>query len=143
MRYQRIMADTQTIALSDVPVALMLGVPDIERAALQEVFVSVAVTMEAPNAPQRDELAATIDYDRIIRFLQMDLAADGAIQLIETVADRIGAFLFDLSARVETVSVTVKKPSVLAAPAMVSVSLTRHADAARRRQGLSVAEGGR
>jgi dihydroneopterin aldolase len=143
MRYQRIMADTQTIALSDVPVALMLGVPDIERAALQEVFVSVAVTMDAPNSPQRDELSATIDYDRIIRFLQFELPADGAIQLIETVADRIGAFLFDLSARVETVSVTVKKPSVLAAPAMVSVSLTRHADAARRRQGLSVAEGGR
>lgn len=137
------MADTQTIALSDVPVALMLGVPDLERAALQEVFVSVAVTMEAPNTPQRDELSATIDYDRIIRFLQFDLPADGAIQLIETVADRIGAFLFDLSARVETVSVTVKKPSVLAAPAMVSVSLTRHADAVRRRQGLSVAEGGR
>lgn len=143
MRYQQTMADTQTIALSDVPVALMLGVPDIERAALQEVFVSVALTMEAPNAPQRDELSATIDYDRIIRFLQVDLAADGAIQLIETVADRIGAFLFDLSARVESVSVTVKKPSVLAAPAMVSVSLTRHADATRRRQGLSVAEGGR
>ncbi|GEM_PF-5346026 len=143
MRYDRAMADTQTIALSDVPVALMLGVPDTERAALQEIFVSVALTLEAPTAPQRDELSATIDYDRIIRFLQVDLAADGAIQLIETVADRIGAFLFDLSARVESVSVTVKKPSVLAAPAMVSVSLTRHADPARRRQGLSIAEGGR
>jgi dihydroneopterin aldolase len=143
MRYQRAMADTQTITLTDVPVALMLGVPDIERAALQEIFVSVALTLEAPSAPQRDELSATIDYDCIIRFLQVDLAADGAIHLIETVADRVGAFLFDLSARVETISVTVKKPSVLAAPAMVSVSLTRHADPARRRQGLSLAEGAR
>lgn len=137
------MADTQTISLTDLPVALMLGVPDVERAALQEVFVSVALTLEAPAGAQRDELSATIDYDRIIRFLQYDMPADGAIHLIETVADRIGAFLFSLSARVETISVTVKKPSVLAAPAMVSVSLTRHADAGRRRQGLSVAEGGR
>lgn len=137
------MADAQTISLTDVPVALMLGVPDIERAALQEVLVSVALTMDAPPAPARDDLSATIDYDRIIRFLQYDLPADGPIHLIETVADRIGAYLFGLSARVEAIAVTVKKPSVLAAPAMVSVSLTRHADAARRRQGLSVAEGGR
>ena len=137
------MADTQTITLTDVPVALTLGVPDLERAALQEILVSVSLTMEAPHAPQRDELSATIDYDRIIRFLQIDLPADGAIHLIETVADRVGAFLFDLSVRVESVAVTVKKPSVMAAPAMVSVSLVRHADPAKRRQGLSVAEGGR
>jgi FolB domain-containing protein len=137
------MADTQTISLSDIPVRLALGVPEAERARLQDVFVSLSLTVEAPPSPTRDDLASTVDYDTIIRFLREDLPIEGPIQLIETVADRIAAFVLSLSARIDAVDVTVKKPSVLAAPAMVSVSLTRHADPARRRQGLSIAEGGR
>jgi dihydroneopterin aldolase len=137
------MADTQTISLSDIPVRLSLGVPDAERARLQDVLVSLSLTVEAPPSPTRDELPATIDYDAIIQFLRDDLPAEGPIQLIETVADRIAAFVLSLSARIDAVDVTVKKPSVLVAPAMVSISLTRHADPARRRQGLTIAEGGR
>ncbi len=137
------MADTQTISLSDIPVTLSLGVSDGERARVQDVLVSLSLTVEAPPSPACDDLAHTIDYDSIIHFLRDDLPAEGPIHLIETIADRVAAFVLSLSARIDAVAVTVKKPSVLAAPAMVSVSLTRHADPAQRRQGLAVAEGGR
>lgn len=137
------MADIQTISLSDIPVRLSLGVPDAERARLQDVLVSLSLTVEAPPSPTRDDLAQTIDYDAVIHFLRDGLPAEGPMHLIETVADRIAAYVLSLSARIDAVDVTVKKPSVLAAPAMVSVSLTRHADPARRRHGLTIAESGR
>ena len=132
------MADSQTIALSDVPVQLSLGVGAPERERPQEILVSVTL---AVRAPARDQLADTIDYDAIIGFLREGLPANGAIHLIETVADRVATHVLTLSARVESVVVTVKKPSVLPAPAMVSVTLERHADAASRRHGLTIAEG--
>ncbi len=134
------MSDLQTIALADVPVSIALGVTDPERRLAQGVLISVALKIRDPAAPSTDRLSDTIDYDAIIGFLQVALPAEGALHLIETVADRVAAHALALSARIETVTVTVKKPSVLPAPAMVSVTLTRHADPASRRHELSIAE---
>ena len=120
------MADTQTITLSDVAVTLALGVGDAERRRPQAVLVTVALTLA--DATAHDDLGDTIDYDRVIHFLRDTLPAGGPLHLIETVADHVADHVLSLSARVATVVVTVKKPSVLTAPAMVSVTLTRHAE---------------
>jgi FolB domain-containing protein len=137
------MADTQTIALDDIPVTLSLGVPAAERDAPQTVLVSLALTMGLRPSPSSDRLADTVDYAAIIAFLQADLPALGPFHLVETVAECVAAYVLALTSRIDDVTVSVKKPSVLAAPAIVSVSITRHADSTLRRQGLSVAEGGR
>ena len=134
------MPDIQTIALTDLPVTLSLGVGDVERRAPQGVLISVTVKMPDPVAPSSDRLADTIDYDAIITFLQATLPREGALHLIETVADRVATHVLSLSARIETVTVTVKKPSVLPAPAMVSMTLTRQADAESRRHERAIAE---
>ena len=123
------MAETQTISLSDVAVTLALGVTDAERRRPQEVLITVALTLANPAAGATDELGDTIDYDRILHFLHDMLPAGGPLRLIETVADHVADHVLSLSARVQTVVVAVKKPSVLNAPAMVSVTLTRHAKA--------------
>ncbi len=133
------MSDIQTIVLSDVPVTLALGVSDTEQRVPQGVLISVLLKIRDPAAPSSDRLADTIDYDAIIGFLQAALPAEGALHLIETVADRVATHALSLSARIETVTVTVKKPSVLPAPAMVSVTLTRHADPESRRHELAIA----
>lgn len=137
------MSDTQTIALTDVPVTLALGVPDGERRKPQRVLISVTLKIDNPLAATTDRLGDTIDYDAIIGFLQRTLPNEAPLHLIETVADRVATHALKLSARIETVTVTVKKPSVLPAPAMVSVTLTltRHADPASRRQTLAIADG--
>lgn len=119
------MAVVETITLTDVAVPLRLGVTAAERARPQTVLVTVALTLTRP--PEHDDLAETVDYDRITGFLQRELPAAGEVHLVETVADHIATHALSLSARAARVTVTVKKPSVLAAPAMVSVTLTRDA----------------
>ena len=134
------MSDTQTIALSDVPVTLALGVTEAERRKPQRVLISVTLRIDKPVAATPDRLGDTIDYDAIIGFLQRVLPDEAPLHLIETVADRVATHVLKLSARIETVTVTVKKPSVLPAPAMTAVTLTRHADPESRRQTLAIAE---
>jgi len=124
------MPDLQTIALTDVPVTLALGVSDAERATPQGVLISVSLQI-VDTPPASDRLSDTIDYDAIIGFLRDGLPAQAPFHLIETMAERVAAHALSLSARIAAVVVTVKKPSVLAAPAMVAVTLTRHAETQR------------
>jgi dihydroneopterin aldolase len=121
------MHDRQSILVSDVPVELRVGVPESERACPQRVLVSVGLEMfDPPHYARTDRLSETVDYDGIIGFIQTDLPKHGEIRLIETVADLIAAHALSASPRVAWVDVTVKKPAVLGAAGLVSVSLRRH-----------------
>ncbi|MGE3302987.1 MAG: dihydroneopterin aldolase [Hyphomonadaceae bacterium] len=125
--------DRQTISITEIIAALRLGVSARERSREQSVLVSVDLTLESPpsfaGAPGIED---TVDYDDVIRFVREGLPSQGEIALIETVADRIAAHCLALSPRIVAADVTVKKPSVLAAPGMVSVSLHRTAQRAAR-----------
>lgn len=114
------------IMITDAPAQLRLGVSAGERARPQTVLVSFSLELGA--APASDTLAASVDYDALIGFVRDRLDAEGPFQLIETVADRCAAFALSLSDAVAWVSVTVKKPSVLAAPGMVSAMVMRMRD---------------
>jgi dihydroneopterin aldolase len=120
--------------------ALKLGVSETERGREQMVLVSVAVSMtDPPSFTGAPGLADTVDYDDIIRYIKEALPREGDVQLIETIADRIADHCLALSPRIVAAEVTVKKPSVLVSPGMVSVSIRRTADPAKRRQQLHVA----
>jgi len=135
------MHDRHSIALTDVPVELRLGVPDAERAHSQQVLVSVALHLfDPPHFARADRLAHTVDYDAIIGFLQSGLDSHGEIHLIETVADVVAAHVLALSPRIAFVEVEVKKPAVLAGAGLVSVSLRRYAEHATHRLALIAAE---
>ena len=101
-----------------------VGVPEPERAAPQEVRISVTLCLgEAPDFMGQDRLSQTLDYDRIIHFIRDDLGAPA--HLIETLADRVAGQCLSLSARARWVEVTVKKPSVLSGDGLVSVAIRR------------------
>jgi dihydroneopterin aldolase len=134
------MSDTQTITLVDVSATLHLGVGAEERARPQTVLVSVSITLLDPPSYRGDpHLSDTVDYDDIIHFIRDGLGREGGIGLIETIADRVAAHCLALSPRITDAEVTVKKPSVLTMPSMVSVTLRRTSDPGRRRQTLHVA----
>jgi dihydroneopterin aldolase len=119
-------ADTLQIALTDVPIALQLGVSAEERALPQTIFVSLTLTREAPKRFARGAvLNDTLDYDALIALLREDVPRFGPYLLIEAIAEEIaaGAFALDPAARI--VEVLVKKPSVLAGQGLVSASLRR------------------
>lgn len=134
------MSDTQVITLTDVITALRLGVSKGERAREQSVLIGVAINLaDPPSFAGAPTIADTVDYDDIIRYIREALPKEGEIKLIETVADRIADHCLALSPRIVAAEVTVKKPSVLTSPGMVSVSIRRTADPAKRRQQLHVA----
>lgn len=114
------------IAVTDVPVELRLGVPAAERARAQQVTVTVRLTRPAPApfAPA-DRIGRTLDYDRLIDFIREGLPAQGPFVLVEAVADAVAAHALALAGAGARVEVTVAKPSVLDAPAQVSITLVR------------------
>jgi FolB domain-containing protein len=120
------MTDQQIIRIEDAKALVRVGVPDPERASPQEVRISVTLALsEPPSYPAHDRITATVDYDRILRFIRGDLGAPA--HLIETLADRVAGHCLSLSDRARWVEVTVKKPSVLSGDGMVSVTIRRQA----------------
>lgn len=118
------MSDLQIIRIDDAKAIVRVGVPEPERAAPQEVRISVALALdEPPDFVAHDRIGATVDYDRIIRFIRDDLGAPA--HLIETLADRVAGHCLKLSARARWVEVTVKKPSVLSGDGLVAVTIRR------------------
>ncbi len=118
------MSDVQIIRIEDAKAIARVGVPEPERAAPQEVRVSVALALdEPPDFVTNDRIGATIDYDRIIRFIRDDLGAPA--HLIETLADRVAGHCLSLSDRARWVEVTVKKPSVLSGDGLAAVTIRR------------------
>lgn len=118
------MADLQMIRIDDAKAIVRVGVPDPERATPQEVRICVALALAAPpDFVMHDRIGATVDYDRIIRFIRDDLGEPA--HLIETLADRVAGHCLGLTARASWVEVTVKKPSVLSGDGLVAVTIRR------------------
>jgi dihydroneopterin aldolase len=117
-------ADLHIIRIDDAKALVRVGVPDPERAAPQEVRISVVMALaDPPDYPNADRIGATVDYDRIIFFIRDDLGEPA--HLIETLADRVAGHCLSLSERALWVEVTVKKPSVLSGDGLVSVTIRR------------------
>lgn len=105
------MADLHLIRIDDAKAHVRVGVPDPERAAPQEVQISVTLALaNPPHYPEHDRIAATVDYDRILHFIRDDLGEPA--HLIETLADRVAGHCLTLSDRALWVEVAVKKPAV-------------------------------
>ena len=119
------MSALHILRIDDAKALVRVGVPEPERAAPQEVRISVTLALADPPlyAADQDRIGATVDYDRIIHFIRDDLGAPA--HLIETLADRVAGHCLSLSARARWVEVTVKKPSVLSGDGLVSVTIRR------------------
>ena len=118
------MPDLQIIRIDDAKALVRVGVPEPERAAQQEVRISVTMALDGPpDYTRHDRIGATVDYDRILHFIRDDLGEPA--HLVETLADRVAGHCLSLSARTRWVEVSVKKPSVLSGDGMVAVSIRR------------------
>jgi dihydroneopterin aldolase len=133
------MSDRQTLRIDDLAVALKVGVSDAERAHPQPLLISVTLEIaDPPHFVDHDDLRHSIDYEAVIGHIRDTLPTLPAMNLIETVADRVARFGLTLSRRIVSVEALVKKPSVLGPSGLVSVAIKRHADHAHPRQALGV-----
>lgn len=87
------------------------GVMDRERKVEQEFVLDIEALVNTQDAARSDKLADTVDYVRF-RDIAAEVIGGESHYLIERVADLIAARIME-DIRIQSVSVTVRKPAVL------------------------------
>ena len=112
-----------TIFLTDLRIATVVGIWDWERAVPQTVSIDLEMAADVAAAAERDHIDATLDYKavtkRIIGFVE-----DSDFQLIETMAEGI-ADIIRREFEVPWVKVTVHKPYAIRGSRDVGLSIER------------------
>lgn len=106
-----------------VEVSASIGVHPHERESRQRVLVDVELDLGALPATKKDRLAETVDYQAVAKAVE-DLAREGHVQLVETLAERIAQWCLK-DKRVVAAKVRVEKPEALVNAAGAGCEITR------------------
>ncbi|MFQ5953744.1 MAG: dihydroneopterin aldolase [Kiloniellales bacterium] len=111
------------IFVRDLDLRCRIGAHDFERDAPQRVRVNLDMAVrEIPGGPE-DKLQNVLSYEEVIAGIKA-LGADGHINLIETLAERIAGLCLE-DPRVARVTVRVEKLDVDPAAGGVGVEIER------------------
>jgi dihydroneopterin aldolase len=105
------MKATDRIVLAGMVFLARHGVNDWEKAEEQRFEVDVELVVDARPAAESDELARTVDYRGVYEVVRR-VIEDTALELIESLADRIAGDVLAAATAVEEVVVRVRKPDV-------------------------------
>jgi dihydroneopterin aldolase len=86
------------------------GVFANEREIGQEFFVDVAADLDLTAAAQSDDLADSVDYGAMAKSVLAEITGQPC-NLIEKLASRIGQRLITEFSKLDSVTITVHKPS--------------------------------
>ncbi|MBQ8106659.1 MAG: dihydroneopterin aldolase [Afipia sp.] len=103
------------------------GVFDFERQAGQRFVIDVDWWLDTAGAVESDRLDATLCYKRLHDCV-CEVVGGQPWSLIETLADRLIAALFEHFARIVTLQVTVHKPEAPIGGTFADVGITRLRD---------------
>jgi dihydroneopterin aldolase len=103
------MITQRTIIVRDLETTLSIGVHAHEKLAPQRLVVSVEATLKG-EGDATDDIAATLDYDRICDFIRA-IGHEGHVELQETVARRVLAFTLAMPG-VACAVVETRKPDI-------------------------------
>lgn len=101
------MENEARIEIRRLKVRTFIGVPEEERAAAQELRVSVSIVPRLGFAAMEDEIGRTVDYAALATGIQ-ELALSRPRKLIETLAADIAAFVLEEPQALE-VEVVIEK----------------------------------
>ncbi len=110
----------QTITITNIHVRPIIGVYKHEHEAPQDIFVDVVVELLPRKAA--DDLATTLDYDRLVAVVEA--VATEQLQLIETFGEQVAERCLAQESLMQSVTVTVRKPAALQ-NGLVAVATTR------------------
>lgn len=82
------------IRISSLRLATHIGVPDEERATIQELEADITIRVSHRFESMQDDIAATIDYAAVATRLRQ-LAAQRPRRLIETLASEMAACVIE------------------------------------------------
>lgn len=115
-------AATRTLFIRDLMLECSIGIHSHERDADQRVRVNIDLTVR-DDRPVDDKIANVISYDDIVGGITA-IVAGGHINLVETLADRIGDFCMS-DPRAVAARVRVEKLDAIAEAASVGVEIER------------------
>ena len=113
---------TRTMFIRGLTLDCSIGVHRHERDALQRVHVDIELEVR-DDEPVGDDIAKVVSYDDIVAGVKA-IAAAGHINLVETLAERIGAHCV-ADPRVVVARVRVEKPGAIADAQAVGVAIER------------------
>ncbi|CAA7625716.1 Dihydroneopterin aldolase [Magnetospirillum sp. LM-5] len=114
------------ILVRDLVLKCSIGIHAHELLAPQRVRVNVDMAVFEQAGPQSDDIANVVSYEDIIEGIKTMLA-NGHINLVETLADKIAALCLT-DDRVNSVRVRVEKLDVYAEAASVGIEIERRRD---------------
>lgn len=116
------------IFVRDLMVSAQIGVWAHEHGRSQPLRLSLELTVDA-SRPHEDRLESVVCYQAIVDGIDAILAA-GHVDLVETLAEQIGAMALSFAA-VEAVEITIEKLEAIATARCAGVTLVLERDARR------------
>lgn len=109
----------------DLTMLARIGVYAHEKDAAQRVRISLDLMVREGSGPLHDRLDEVVCYDTLARSVRA-VVADGHVNLVETLAERIAERCFD-DARVRSARITIEKLDVMPDTGGVGVEILRYA----------------
>ena len=111
------------VFVRDLEFVCLIGVHSHERRKAQRVRVNLDLAVKEGEQPIGDDLANVVSYEGIVEAVRR-IAAEGHINLVETLAERIADESL-IDSRVRTARVRVEKLDVFEDVASVGVEIER------------------
>ncbi len=111
------MADSRTLLVRGLELECLIGVHQHERRTAQRVLIDIELQVKPVR--HDDDLRRIISYEDVVDAVRR-LTADGHVQLVETLADRVASCCLEFDGALG-VEVTVIKPDVLPGAAALGV----------------------
>lgn len=112
------------VFLRDLSVRTVIGVDERERAAPQEVLVTLELEADLGAAAATDDLSCSIDYSAVATLVRQHAEAS-RFRLLEAFAGSIATLVLERFPPVRAVRVRVEKPRVIPGARSVGVELHR------------------
>lgn len=124
------MSDTRTVIIGfeRLRVRCIIGVRPRERQRPQLVLVDCSLSYDASRAMNSDEVEEAVDYSALARRVT-GLLTEGRYGLLERAVSEIAASVLAGDRRVQTVTVTIRKPAAIGLADAAFASITRVRDA--------------
>ncbi len=117
------MPSSDHIVLTGLKIRCIIGIFEWERKRKQDVVIDLKIPCDIRKAARRDNIAGTVDYKKIAKAV-IGYVEKSRFQLIETLAERLAAFLFQ-NFRLAEFELAVSKPGAIRGSQNVGVQIHR------------------
>ncbi len=111
------------VRIRDLVLPVNIGIYDFEKEAPQRVCINVECKVREDDVPVGDDIANVVSYEDIVNGIR-SIIADGHINLVETLAERIADFCL-ADPRVGYARIGVDKLDIILEAASVGVEIER------------------